>query len=112
SARAATPPGAQGPRFRTRDPETLDALLDRLAPAFFDPDVDRMVTCKTPPPEHDILTASCNNLYEGVSLADVHDVAQPVSPAQRAERSPEGQRDTFRERHPLNSRLLKQDGRL
>jgi dipeptidyl-peptidase-3 len=70
-----------------------------------------MVTCKTPPPEHDILTASCNNLYEGVSLADVHDVAQPVSPA-RAERSPEAQRDTFRERHPLNSRLLKQDGRL
>src|SRR5437764_6204591 len=43
----------------------------RLAPQFFDPGVDPMVTSKTPPPGEDILTASANNLYVGVTMADV-----------------------------------------
>jgi dipeptidyl-peptidase-3 len=80
-----------GARFPSNPGETLDRLLQRLQPMFFDPDVDPTVTSKTPPPGHDILTASTNNLYDGVSLADL---------------------DSFRERHPLNSRLVKTDGRL
>ena len=52
-----TPPGG----------ESLDAMLARLNPMFFDAAVDPIVTAKTPPPGKDILTASANNLYSGVS---------------------------------------------
>jgi dipeptidyl-peptidase-3 len=80
-----------GATFPVHAGETLDRLLERLQPMFFDPDVDPTVTSKTPPPGQDILTASTNNLYDGVSLADL---------------------DGFTEQHPLNSRLVKTDGRL
>jgi len=85
-AAAAHAAAARGARFRTREGESLDALLDRLAPCFFDPDVDPVVTNKTPGPGRDILAESANNLYVGVTMADV---AQ------------------FEERYPLNSRLVK-----
>ena len=58
---------------------------------FFDPAVDPMVTSKTPPAGQDILAASANNLYVGVTMKDL---------------------EGFKERHPLNSRLVKQDGKL
>jgi dipeptidyl-peptidase III len=67
--------------------ESLDAMLTRLNPMFFDPAVDPIVTAKTPPPGKDILTASANNLYSGVSLADLKG---------------------FTEKYGLNSRLVKQ----
>jgi dipeptidyl-peptidase-3 len=71
--------------------ETLDAMLARLNPMFFDATVDPIVTAKTPPTGKDILTASANNLYSGVSLADLKG---------------------FPEKYGLNSRLVKQDGKL
>ena len=58
---------------------------------FFDPNVDPIVTNKTPGPGKDILTASANNLYSGVSMADLKG---------------------FTEKYGLNSRLVKQNGRL
>ena len=58
---------------------------------FFEPHFDPMVTAKTPPPGQDILTASANNLYVGVTMKDL---------------------EGFRERYPLNSRLVKHNGRL
>jgi dipeptidyl-peptidase-3 len=76
-----TPPGG----------ESLDAMLARLTPMFFDAAVDPTVTSKTPPPGKDILTASANNLYSGVSLADLKG---------------------FTEKYGLNSRLVKQNGTL
>src|SRR5688572_4604593 len=79
----ATLPGAEG--------ESLDATLARLQPMFFDPAVDPIVTNKTPGPGEDLLTASANNLYSGVSLADLKG---------------------FTEKYPLNSRLVKQNGKL
>ena len=75
-----------GATFPLRGGESLDQLLARLGPQFFDANVDPMVTAKTPPPGKDILTASANNLYSGVSMKDVQG---------------------FRERYPLNSRLVK-----
>jgi dipeptidyl-peptidase-3 len=87
AARAAQKAGAS---FPVKDGETLDQLLARLQPQFFDPNVDPMVTAKTPPPGKDILTASANNLYAGVSMKDVRG---------------------FRERYPLNSRLVKGPGK-
>jgi dipeptidyl-peptidase-3 len=80
-----------GARFPVRPGETLDALLERLRPMFFDPAVDPTVTSKTPREGKDILTASANNLYSGVTMADLAG---------------------FAEKHPLNSRLVKRDGRL
>jgi dipeptidyl-peptidase-3 len=77
-----------GATFATRNGESLDATLKRLQPMFFDPNVDPIVTGKTPPPGKDILTASSNNLYAGgVSMADLKG---------------------FTERYGLNSRLVKQ----
>ena len=80
-----------GAKFPSASGETLDQLLARLKPLFFDPNVDPMVTAKTPPPGKDILAASSNNLYAGVTMKDL---------------------ESFREAHPLNSRLLKQNGKL
>jgi dipeptidyl-peptidase-3 len=79
-----------GARFMTRD-ETIEAKLARLQPMFFDPNVDPIVTSKTPGAGNDILQASANNLYFGVSLADLKG---------------------FTEKYGLNSRLVKQNGKL
>jgi dipeptidyl-peptidase III len=86
AVRAAAQAGAA---FPLRGGESVDQLVARLTPMFIDPKVDPMVTAKTPPPGKDILTASANNLYVGVTLKDM---------------------DGFRERYPLNSRVVKQGG--
>jgi dipeptidyl-peptidase-3 len=82
---------AAGARLPLNAGETADQLLARLEPMFFDASVDPTVTAKTPPPGKDILTASANNLYAGVTMKDV---------------------EGFSERYPLNSRLVKQNGTL
>ena len=74
SARPRDRGGGTAPTFPRRDGETLDALLDRLHGPFFDPAVDPMVTCKTPGEGRDILAASANNLYAGVTMADLETV--------------------------------------
>ncbi|MGH9387276.1 MAG: dipeptidyl-peptidase 3 family protein [Vicinamibacterales bacterium] len=71
--------------------ESIAHLIDRLAPMFFDPAFEPMVTNKTPGKGQDILASSANNMYRGVTMKDL---------------------DDFVERHPLNSRLVKEDGRL
>ena len=91
-ATAAATAARSGARFPTRPGETLDQLLARLQPMFFDPAVDPIVTNKTPGPGRDILTGSANNLYAGgVTMADLRG---------------------FTERYGLNSRLVKADGTL
>jgi dipeptidyl-peptidase-3 len=85
---AAERAGAPVPR---RPGESIDDLVARLQPMFFDAEFEPTVTSKTPPPGQDILTASANNLYAGVTMADL---------------------DGWTERYPLNSRLVKVDGRL
>jgi dipeptidyl-peptidase-3 len=90
-AAAAQAAAKNGASFATRSGETLDAKLARLQPAFFDAAVDPIVTNKTPGAGKDILQASANNLYFGVSLADLKG---------------------FNEKNGLNSRLVKQDGKL
>jgi dipeptidyl-peptidase-3 len=80
-----------GAAFKPANGESVDAALARLQPMFFDPNVDAIVTNKTPGPGRDILQASANNLYQGVSMADLKG---------------------FTERYGLNSRLVKRDGKL
>jgi dipeptidyl-peptidase III len=88
AARAAA---ASGASFPLRCGETLDAWLTRVQPLFFDPSVDTIVTNKTPGQDKDILTSSANNLYVGVSMKDL---------------------ETFEEKHPLNSRVVKEADRI
>jgi dipeptidyl-peptidase-3 len=83
AARAAA---ARGAVFPQRPGESLEALLERMAPLFLDAQTDPVVTNKTPGPGRDILEASANNLYVGVTMTDL---------------------EHFEERHGLNSRLVK-----
>jgi dipeptidyl-peptidase-3 len=90
-ANAARTAAKNGAQFKTPAGESLDATLARLQPMFFDPNVDPIVTNKTPGAGKDILQASANNLYFGVTMADLKG---------------------FTEKHGLNSRLAKHDGTL
>ena len=88
-AAAAAKAAVDGARFPLRAGETLEGLLARLERCFFDVEFDPIVTSKTPGPGKDILQASANNLYEGVTTADL---------------------EGFDERYALNSRLVKRGG--
>jgi dipeptidyl-peptidase-3 len=82
---------AGGASLPLRPGESRRALAERLAPVLFDAAFDPILTSKSPGPGRDILQASANNLYVGVSMHDL---------------------ESFRERHGLNSRLVKDGGRL
>ncbi len=66
-------------------------ILDELRQSFFDPNFEPMITAKSPREGLDVLQASANNFYSGVTLAEVKN---------------------FAERYPLNSRLAKVNGKL
>lgn len=80
-----------GARFPLVEGESLDSLLNRLQPMFFDADVAPSVTVKTPPKGQDLLSASYNNLYSGVTAKEA---------------------EAFAATFPLNSRLVKRNGQL
>jgi dipeptidyl-peptidase III len=90
--RAAAQAESNGAVLPKRQGETTAELLGRMRPILFDPNVDLLVTNKSPGPGRDILQASANNLYEGVTMKDLKG---------------------FHERYPLNSKLVKRpDGTL
>jgi dipeptidyl-peptidase-3 len=80
-----------GARFPIRGEESLESMLRRMQPLFFDATVDPIVTNKTPGKGKDILAASANNLYVGVTMNEL---------------------TGFKEQYPLNSRLVDRSGRL
>ena len=80
-----------GADFGLEQSETIASRVDHYARMFFDPEFEPMVTCKTPGQDQDILASSANNLYVGVTMADL---------------------EGFDERHPLNSRVVKRDGKI
>lgn len=82
---------SHGADFKLADGETIGDRVERFARVLFDADFEPMVTNKTPGEGQDILAASANNLYDGVTMADL---------------------EGFREKHQLNSRLAKREGRL
>jgi dipeptidyl-peptidase-3 len=69
----------------------LEKELNELRPSLFDPNFEPLMTTKNPGGGMDILQASANNFYSGVTLADVKN---------------------FTEHYPLNSRLAKINGKL
>jgi dipeptidyl-peptidase-3 len=90
-AAAAKAAGKAGAKFPQRSGETVEAMLKRMQPLFFDPNVDPIVTNKTPGEGRDLLASSANNLYVDVTMKDL---------------------EGFKERYPLNSRLVKKNGKL
>src|SRR5688572_8385054 len=80
-----------GADFALEKNETTAKRVEKYARMFFDPDFEPMVTFKTPGEGEDILESSANNLYVDVTMADL---------------------EGFEERHQLNSRLVKKDGKL
>ncbi len=66
----------------------LNQEMDALRPSLFDATFEPSITAKSPRGKLDILQASANNFYQGVTLADVA---------------------KFHETHPLNSRLVKDE---
>jgi dipeptidyl-peptidase-3 len=88
-ASAAAHAASAGAALPLEADETPADLVRRFAPMFFDAAFEPMVTNKTPGGGRDILEASSNNLYEGVTMADL---------------------EGYKEQHPVNSRLVKRDG--
>ncbi|HXN82223.1 MAG TPA: hypothetical protein VN883_07070 [Myxococcales bacterium] len=82
---------ASGADFGLQKGASLDRFLRELEGPLFDPAIDALRTNKAPPSGQDPLLASAVNFYQGVSLKDLLD---------------------FREHYPLNSRLIKEGGRL
>jgi dipeptidyl-peptidase-3 len=81
-----------GANLGAESPEALDSLLERLSRPIFDANYRPLLTAKTPPPGQDLLSASGNNLYAGVTRVEADRFAQ--------------------QRYQLNSRLTKHDGRI
>ncbi len=80
-----------GANFGLKSARALDAKLKRLEQPIFDPHHRPLLTVKNPPRGKDILTASGNNLYENLTLAEV---------------------EKFKEMHGLNSRIVKRSGKV
>ncbi|HEY6905165.1 MAG TPA: hypothetical protein VI216_12725 [Candidatus Acidoferrales bacterium] len=64
----------------------LEKELSELHVSLFDPNFEPMITAKSPGPGMDIVQASSNTFYPGLSLADLRD---------------------FHDEHPLNSRVVR-----
>jgi dipeptidyl-peptidase III len=77
--------------FEQAGRKDLAAQLDELRQSLFDPDFEPLTTAKSPAPGKDIIQASANNFYSGVTLADL---------------------SNFTEHFRLNSRVVKEHGKL
>ena len=67
-------------------PEALNRELNDLRAPLFDPNVEPLITAKTPPAGQDIVQASANTFYRGATLQDLKGL---------------------KEQYPLNSRVVK-----
>ena len=76
------------PPLATR--EALDRELAELRPALFDPNVEPTATAKTPPPGKDIIQASANTFYRGVTLGDLKSVTERYRLNSRVVKSADG----------------------
>ena len=69
-----------------KDSAALDRELVQLRASFFDPQFEPMLTAKSPGPGKDLIQSSSNTFYMGVSETDLK---------------------SFKDRYPLNSRVIK-----
>jgi dipeptidyl-peptidase-3 len=84
-----------GADFNIREGSSLSEKLAKLRSFIFDSQFEPLVTNKSPKPPLDIISGSANNLYYGLALKDVEEFARKG-----------------KEKHALNSRLVKVDGKI
>jgi dipeptidyl-peptidase-3 len=82
---------SNGADLKFRNQEALKEELKKLERTIFDPDFEPLLANKSPKAGEDVITASGNNYYEGVTLKDLQD---------------------FEEKYPLNSKVAKKDGKV
>lgn len=68
----------------------VDKEVDDLGPAFFDPAFEPTATAKTPPAGQDILQASSNTFYPGLTLQDLKGFTEHYALNSRVVRGPTG----------------------
>jgi dipeptidyl-peptidase-3 len=82
---------SNGADFGVADESELQEMLVGLKKVIFDPDFEPILADKSPAEGQDLITGSGNNFYEGVNLDDL---------------------GGFEERYPLNSKVVKRNGKL
>jgi len=82
---------SNGANFGVQNESELEEMLNKLRRTIFDPDFEPLLANKSPGEGEDVITGSGNNYYEGVRLKDL---------------------ENFEERYPLNSKVVKKDGKL
>lgn len=82
-----------GADFAINAGESLEDKLDRLRKTLFDAEYEPLLANKSPKAGEDILETSANNLYDGVTAREAKDFQDSAQ-------------------NPLNSRLVKTDGRI
>jgi dipeptidyl-peptidase-3 len=71
-------------------PEQLERELDQLKAPLFDPNVEPTTTAKNPQGGKDIIQASSNTFYPGLTLADLEGFPEHFPLNSRVERGPDG----------------------
>ena len=82
---------SNGANWGVKNEEALIEKLNGFKRTIFDPEFEPILANKSPKEGEDVITASANNYYEGVSLKDLED---------------------FEEKYPLNSKVVKKDGKI
>jgi dipeptidyl-peptidase-3 len=82
---------SNGANWGVKNEEALIEKLNRLKRTIFDPEFESILANKSPKEVEDVITASANNYYEGVSSKDL---------------------ENFEEKYPLNSKVVKKDGKI
>lgn len=82
---------SHGAKLGAKDESGLEKKLAELKRTIFDPDFEPILANKSPQPGEDVITASGNNYYEGITLNDL---------------------ENFQEKYPLNSKVVKKDGKI
>jgi dipeptidyl-peptidase-3 len=82
---------SNGASLGIEDASELEEMLSRLRRTIFDPEYEPILANKSPAAGEDVITASGNNFYEGVTVKDL---------------------EGFQERYPLNSKVAKKDGKI
>lgn len=89
--KAALKAEANGAKLPKHEGQSTEEFIGKIWPLLADPKVDSNCTNSSPGEGKDILEASCNSFYRDVTVKDL---------------------EGFKERYPLNSTLVKRDGKL
>lgn len=81
-----------GANFKIPAGQSLADYISSLRPSMFDSHFQPKITVRIPPSGEDIISASANNFYEGITLAELNEWSQQGL-----------------EKYPINSKLIKKN---